>query len=125
MVTSLTSSGSQKKENSESDFRCIDARDVVTFDGEATSFMSSASGFQKKDRSEMDFQMKLTAFDYAAARELRLHLRRRCDFILVNRTSAFSFLMRWRQHEVDDEVDETRRVGRSQRSRDDWRRHSD
>ncbi len=55
IAISFISSGTQKKENSESDFGRRDDRDGVTFDGEAISFMSSASGFQKKDRSEMDF----------------------------------------------------------------------
>ncbi len=52
---SLVSLDSQKKDNSNSDFRCRDADEVVTFDGEAISFNSSASGIQKKDRSETDF----------------------------------------------------------------------
>ncbi len=54
MVTSLASSGSQKKENSDFGFRC-DANEVETFDGEAFSFESSASGFQKKESSETSF----------------------------------------------------------------------
>ncbi len=53
VATSFDSSGSQKKDNSNSDFRCTDK--VETFDGEAISFDSSASGIQKKDRSGMGF----------------------------------------------------------------------
>ncbi len=53
--------GSQKKEYSDgSDFGCGDVRDVVTFDGEAISFDSSASEFQKKDRSERSFVRGVT-----------------------------------------------------------------
>ncbi len=55
VATSFVSSGSQKKENSDSSFRSGDVGEVVTFDGDAISFVSSASGFQKKDRSVMDF----------------------------------------------------------------------
>ncbi len=51
----IVASGSQKKEYSDSSFRCDDARDVVTFDEEAISFVFSTSGFQKKDRSETGF----------------------------------------------------------------------
>ncbi len=53
VVTSFDSSGSQKKDNLNSDFRCTDK--VETFDGEAISFDSSALGIQKKERSETDF----------------------------------------------------------------------
>ncbi len=53
--TSFVSSGSQKKENSDSDFRRRDDGNGVTFVGEAISFVSSVSGFQKNDRSETDF----------------------------------------------------------------------
>ncbi len=53
VVTSLVFSGSQKKDNS--GFRCRDADEIETFNGEAISFLSSASGIQKKDRSETDF----------------------------------------------------------------------
>ncbi len=55
VATSLASSDSQKKVNLDSEFRCRDADDVETFEGEASSFMSSTSGFQKKNRSEMGF----------------------------------------------------------------------
>ncbi len=56
VVTSLVSSGSQKKVYSEdSDFGSRDVGDVVTFIEEAISSVSSASGFQKNDRSEIDF----------------------------------------------------------------------
>ncbi len=55
VATSLASSDSQKKDNSNSGFRCRDADEVETFDGEAFSFIFSASGFQKDDRSEMSF----------------------------------------------------------------------
>ncbi len=55
MANSFISSGSQKKDTSDSGFRGRDADEVETFDGEAFSFVSSASGFQKNDRSEMSF----------------------------------------------------------------------
>ncbi len=56
--------------------------------------------------------MKLTAFVDAAARELQL-LPMSWDFRLVNgMTSAFSFPMRRRRHEVDEEVHELRGCGR-------------
>ncbi len=55
VVTSLVSSGSQKKDNSNSYFRCRDADEVETFDSEAISFLSSASGIQKKESLETDF----------------------------------------------------------------------
>ncbi len=54
VVSSLASSDSQKKVNSDFSFGC-DADEVETFDGEAFSFESSASGFQKKERSETSF----------------------------------------------------------------------
>ncbi len=57
VATSFDSSGSQKKEYSDSDFGCRDVGDVVTFIGDATSLVSLASEFQKKDRSEMGFVM--------------------------------------------------------------------
>ncbi len=60
VATLLESSDSQKKVNSGSSFRCGDVRDVVTFDGEATSFMSSASGFQKNENSQTGFGCKIT-----------------------------------------------------------------
>ncbi len=56
VATSLDSSDSQKKEYSEVGFGCRDTGDVVIFDGEATSFISSSSGFQKKtDRKRLSF----------------------------------------------------------------------
>ncbi len=55
VVISFASSDSQKKVSSESDFRFVDVGEVETFDGEAFSFVFSASGFQKKDKSEMGF----------------------------------------------------------------------
>ncbi len=55
IATSLVSSGSQKKDTSDSGFRGRDADEVETFDGEAFSFMSSVSGFQKKESSETGF----------------------------------------------------------------------
>ncbi len=55
VVTSLVSLNSQKKDNSESEFRCRDADEVVTFDGEAFSFVFSISEFQKNESSETDF----------------------------------------------------------------------
>ncbi len=60
VATSLVSLGSQKKDNSDSGFRCRDADEVETFDGEAFSFESSASGFQKKESSEMGFVRGVT-----------------------------------------------------------------
>ncbi len=54
VVTSLASSGSQKKENSEDDFVCDDVGDVVI------SFAFSASESQKKERSETDFVCGVT-----------------------------------------------------------------
>ncbi len=60
VAISLASSGSQRKESSESDFRCGDAVEVETFDGEAISFDSSASGIQKKERSKTDFVRGVT-----------------------------------------------------------------
>ncbi len=53
VATSFASSGVQKKVYSEMRFRIRDVDDVETFEGEATSFVSSTSGFQKKDSSEM------------------------------------------------------------------------
>ncbi len=61
VATSFDSSGSQKKENSESGFGCRDAIDAVIFDRDATSLVSSASGFQKKERSETGFRRRVTA----------------------------------------------------------------
>ncbi len=61
---------------------------------------------------EAVFQSKLTAFDHAAARELRLRWRRR-DFDPACGMSTFSFLVRRRRHDVDDEVDQIHRMGRS------------
>ncbi len=55
VAISFVSSDSQKKVYSDSVFRCEDADDVETFEGEATSFVFSASGIQKKDSSVMDF----------------------------------------------------------------------
>ncbi len=55
VATSFASSDSQKKDNPDSGFRCRDADEVETFDGEAFSFESSASGFQKKENSVMCF----------------------------------------------------------------------
>ncbi len=57
IATSFISSDSQKKENSETGFGCGDAGDAVILDGEATSFMSSASGFQKKGQIRDGFRM--------------------------------------------------------------------
>ncbi len=55
VATSFVSSGSQKKENSDSSFGRGDDGDALIFIGEATLFMSSVSGFQKKDSSVMGF----------------------------------------------------------------------
>ncbi len=55
VAISFISLGCQKKEYSDSVFGSGDVDDVVTFEGEASSFMSSTSGFQKKERSETDF----------------------------------------------------------------------
>ncbi len=55
LSASFCSSGTQKKEYSETSFGCRDVGDALILDGKATSFMFSASGFQKKERSEMGF----------------------------------------------------------------------
>ncbi len=55
VTTSSIPLGVQKKESSETKFGIGDVDDVGTFEGEATSFVYSASRSQKKDRSEMDF----------------------------------------------------------------------
>ncbi len=55
VVTSFASSGSQKKVYSDSSFGSRDDEDAVNFDGDVTSFVSSALGIQKKERSEMSF----------------------------------------------------------------------
>ncbi len=56
VATSFDSSGSQKEKYSEdSSFGSGDVGDVVTFDREVTSFVSSALEFQKKERLEMSF----------------------------------------------------------------------
>ncbi len=60
VATSFVSSDSQKKEYSDSDFRFVDVGEVETFDGEAFSFVFSASGFQKKERSVMGFMHGVT-----------------------------------------------------------------
>ncbi len=60
VATSFTSSDSQKKVNSDSEFRCGDVGVAVTFFGEVTSFVSSTSGFQKKERSVMGFVCGVT-----------------------------------------------------------------
>ncbi len=52
VATSSASWGVQKKEYSEDGVGC---GDVGTFDGDAISFVFSASGFQKNERSEMGF----------------------------------------------------------------------
>ncbi len=74
--------------------------------------------------NESVLRSKLMAFVDAAARELRL-LPKSSDFCLACRTSAFSFLMRWRRHDVDDEVDKFRWCRHSDWSCDDQRRCSD
>ncbi len=60
VVTSLVSSGSQKKVYSDSEFRCGDVGKVETFIGAVISFDSSGSGFQKKESSEMGFMYGVT-----------------------------------------------------------------
>ncbi len=56
VATSFISLGCQKNEYSDdSDFGCGEVGDVVTFDGEAISFMFSTLESQKKERSETGF----------------------------------------------------------------------
>ncbi len=55
VATSLASSDSQKKVNSDSEFRYVDVSEEETFIGDVISFMSSALGIQKKESSEMSF----------------------------------------------------------------------
>ncbi len=62
--------------------------------------------------AETILRSMLTTFDHAAARELRLRWTRR-DFRLLYGDSAFSFLARWRRHEVDEEVHEIHWRGQS------------
>ncbi len=54
VATSFTSSGTQKKENSETRFRIGDVDDVGALERGA-SYVFSASGFQKNERSETAF----------------------------------------------------------------------
>ncbi len=56
LTTSFCSSGSQKKEYSDSGFGCRDVGDAVIFEGEVTSFVSLALGFQKRtDRRQTSY----------------------------------------------------------------------
>ncbi len=55
VAISFVSSGVQKKENSDSVFRCGDVGDAMILVREAISYAFSASGIQKKDRSETGF----------------------------------------------------------------------
>ncbi len=61
LSASFCSSGTQKKEYSDSVFRCKDAIDAVTFNEEAILFVSSALGFQKNERSDMGFVRGVTS----------------------------------------------------------------
>ncbi len=60
VATSFVSSGIQKKVSSGSVFESGEVDDVVTFIGEAMSYVSSVSGFQKKERSVMGFVCGIT-----------------------------------------------------------------
>ncbi len=60
VAISSASSGVQKKENSDSDFRCRNVGEEETFIDDVISFVSPASGFQKNERSETGFMYGVT-----------------------------------------------------------------